>query len=140
MNTQQLTIDQFKQMLAREDIYREQEIEILEELYEGELRLSPSDKVGGLSVAAFQSSLGKVTINVDLDCLHNKMFFLDLSKIYRAVQKELAWRRQGDGIFLRSDNSGVWTATAIEISELFIKERFTSGKIEDLEQDPGTAF
>jgi hypothetical protein len=112
----------------------------VEELYEGELRLAPSDKTGGLSVAAFQSSLGRINIQVDLDCLHNKMFFVDLSKIHRAVQQELQWRKQGDSIFLRSDVSGIHTATAIEISELFIKERFTSGKIEDLSQDPASAY
>ena len=112
----------------------------VEELYEGELRLAPSDKTGGLSVAAFQSSLGRINIQVDLDCLHNKMFFVDLSKIYRGVQQELQWRKQGDSIFLRSDVSGIHTATAIEISELFIKERFTSGKIEDLSQDPASAY
>ena len=77
---------------------------------------------------------------VDTDCLYNKMFFADFSKIYRAVQKSLGWRREGGSIFKRSDVSGVWTATAMEIAELYIKERHTSGKIEDLNETKSTAY
>ena len=112
----------------------------VEELYEGELRLTPDTNVGGLSVAAFQSALGRIDIIVDTDCLHNKMFFCDFSKIYRAVQKQLGWRREGGSIFKRSDVSGVYTATAIEIAELYIKERYTSGKIEDLNESRNIAY
>lgn len=112
----------------------------VEELYEGELRLTPESKVGGLAVAAFQSALGRIDIIVDTDCLHNKMFFCDFSKIYRAVQKQLGWRREGGSIFKRSDVSGVYTATAIEIAEMYIKERHTSGKIEDLNASMATAY
>ena len=68
------------------------------------------------------------------------MFFCDFSKIYRAVQKQLGWRREGGSIFKRSDVSGVYTATAIEIAELYIKERFTSGKIEDLNESRNIAY
>ena len=112
----------------------------VEELYEGSLRLTPDSKVGGLSVASFQSSLGRIDIMVDTDCLYNKMFFCDFSKIHRAVQKQLGWRREGGSIFKRSDVSGVWTATAMEIAELYIKERHTSGKITDLTEAKVTAY
>jgi hypothetical protein len=112
----------------------------VEELYEGELRLTPETKVAGINVASFQSSLGRIDIIVDTDCLYNKMFFCDFSKIYRAVQKQLAWRREGGSIFKRSDVAGVWTATALEIAELYIKERHTSGKIEDLNENKVTAY
>jgi hypothetical protein len=112
----------------------------VEELYEGELRLTPDSKVAGISVASFQSSLGRIDIMVDTDCLYNKMFFADFSKIYRAVQKPLGWRREGGSIFKRSDVSGVWTATAMEIAELYIKERHTCGKIEDLNETKSTAY
>ena len=112
----------------------------IEELYEGELRLTPDSKVAGISVASFQSSLGRIDIMVDTDCLYNKMFFADFSKIYRAVQKPLGWRREGGSIFKRSDVSGVWTATAMEIAELYIKERHTCGKIEDLNETKSTAY
>jgi hypothetical protein len=112
----------------------------VEELYEGELRLTPESKVGGIAVAAFQSALGRIDIMVDTDCLHNKMFFCDFSKIYRAVQKQLGWRREGGSIFKRSDVSGVYTATAIEIAEMYIKERHTCGKIEDLNDNKSTAY
>ena len=112
----------------------------IEELYEGELRLTPDSKVAGISVASFQSSLGRIDIMVDTDALYNKMFFADFSKIYRAVQKQLGWRREGGSIFKRSDVSGVWTATAMEIAELYIKERHTCGKIEDLNETKSTAY
>jgi len=112
----------------------------VEELYEGELRLTPESKVGGLAVAAFQSALGRVDIMVDTDCLHNTMFFCDFSKIYRAVQKQLGWRREGGSIFKRSDVSGMYTATAIEIAEMYIKERHTCGKITDLNDNKATAY
>jgi hypothetical protein len=112
----------------------------VEELYEGELRLTPESKVGGLAVAAFQSALGRIDILVDSDALYHKMFFCDFDKIYRAVQKPLSWRRQGGSIFLRSDTAGVWTATAMEICEYYIKERHTSGRIDDLNEDPATAY
>tara|TARA_Y100000034_G_scaffold97632_1_gene119279 strand:+ start:133 stop:1374 length:1242 start_codon:yes stop_codon:yes gene_type:complete len=112
----------------------------VEELYEGELRLTPDSTVGGLKVASFQSALGKIDIMVDTDCLYNKMFFADFSKIYRGVQKSLGWRREGGSIFKRSDTAGVWTATAMEIAELYIKERHTCGKIEDLNETRSTAY
>ncbi len=112
----------------------------VEELYEGELRLTPSSKVGGLSVASFQSSLGRIDIMPDVDAPYNTMFFVDFNEVYRAVQKPLAWRRQGGSIFKRSDVSGVHTATAIEICDLYIKARHTSGKLQDLSEDPSIAY
>ena len=116
-----------------------QAIEV-EELYEGEMRLSPSDKVGGFEVTAFQSALGRIGIEVDVDATYNRMYFCDFDKIYRAVQKKLGWRRQGGSIFLRSDTAGVWTATALEICEFYIKERHTSGRLDDLNETRSTMF
>jgi hypothetical protein len=68
------------------------------------------------------------------------MFFADFSQIYRAVQRQLDWRRQNGSIFLRSDQRGEWTATALEIAEYYIEERHTSGKIEDLEETRSTMY
>lgn len=110
----------------------------VEELYEGELRLTPQTKVAGLAIASFQSTLGRVDVMTDSDCPYDKMYFADFSKIYRGVQKPLGWRRQGGSIFKRSDVAGVWTATAMEISELYIKERHTSGRIDDILVDVKT--
>lgn len=112
----------------------------VEELYEGELRLTPETKKAGIAVASFQSSLGKIDILTDTDALHNKMFFVDFSKIYRRVQKKLGWIKQGGEIFMRSDDAAFHTAVAEEICEYDIAERHTSGKIEDLEMDPSTAY
>jgi hypothetical protein len=112
----------------------------VEELYEGELRLDPSSKVAGLAVASFQSALGRVDMLLDTDAPYNKMYFVDFSQIYRAVQKKLGWRREGGSIFKRSDTAGVWTATAMEICELYIKERHTSARLDDLSESPGTMY
>lgn len=111
-----------------------------EELYEPELRITPDTKTAGISIASFQSSCGRVNIVTDALAPLNKMFFVDFSQIFRAVQKELDWRRQGGEIFLRSDVSAAWKATAIEICEYFIKQRNRCGKITDLAETEGTAY
>ena len=68
------------------------------------------------------------------------MFFVDFSQIYRALYRKLAWRRQGGQILLRSDSNATWTGTALEICDLYIRQRHSSGKIEDLEEDPSTMY
>ena len=112
----------------------------LDELYESSLRLSPESKTSGVSTASFQSSLGRVTMTPDSDAPYNKIFLTDYSQIFRGVQKKLGWRVQNGQIFLRSDTSPVWTATALEIAELYIKGRNSSGKIEDLNETVKTAY
>lgn len=112
----------------------------VEELYEGELRIAPDTKVAGMAIASFQSTLGKVDIIHSTDAIYNTMFFGDFSQIKRAVQKPLAWRREGGGIFKRSDVAGYYTATCLEICDFYIKERHTSGKIQDLREDYVTAY
>jgi hypothetical protein len=114
----------------------------VEELYESELRLTADSKVGGFVVASFQSSLGKINIVPDTDAPYNKMFFVDWSQVYRAVQKELDWRRndKNGSIFTKSDQSLVYRANALEICEYFIKQRNRCGKIEDLEEQIATAY
>ena len=113
----------------------------VEELYEGELRLTPDTKTAGLALAAFQTAMGRVELLQEPDALYNKIFVADFSKIKRGVQKPLHWRKgKGGGIFLRSDTSAVYTATALEICELYIKDRHTSGKIEDLNETRSTAY
>lgn len=112
----------------------------VEELYEGDLRLTPDSTVAGISVASFQSALGKINIIVDTDALYNTLFAVDFNEIYRATQMPLSWRRQGGQIFKRSDASGVWTATAMEIAELYIKARHTSGRIDDLREAPVSMY
>ena len=106
----------------------------------GGLRLQPSTKTAGIAVASFQSALGKIDILTDVDALHNKMFFVDFSQITRRSQRKLGWIKQGGEIFVRSDDAAFHTAVAEEICEYDIAERHTSGKIEDLEQDPASAF
>lgn len=112
----------------------------VEEMYEGELRLTPDATVAGLPVASFKTTLGRVDIVVDSDAKYGKMFFVDRSKIKRAVQRPLSWRRDGGQIFKRSDVAGVHTATCLEVFEYYILERHTSAKIEDLSESPATAY
>jgi hypothetical protein len=116
-----------------------QAIEV-EELYEGELRLTPESKTGGAAVAAFNSAFGRIEVRTASLAPLNKMFFCDFSQIKRAVQKPLSWRRQGGKIFMRNDAAAVWTATALEVCDLFINERHTCGKISELAETPLNPF
>jgi hypothetical protein len=111
-----------------------------EELYEGELRLAPTDKVAGLDIPTFQSSFGKFSVQTDPDSPYGKMFFIDRSQVTYARQKELSWRGGDKGIFMRDDNSLGWSATALSIGELFIEDRRRCGKIEDLKFNAKTAY
>lgn len=113
----------------------------VEELYEPDLRITPDTETVGLSAPRFQSSFGTITVETTHDCPFNKMYFVDFGQIYRAVQKELDWRRdKAGGIFQRSDQSAVWRATALEICEYFIKQRNRCGRIEDLSETASTAY
>jgi hypothetical protein len=113
-----------------------------EEMYEGELRITPDTKTVGLAASSFQTSLGRVDVMVDSDALYKKMFFIDPTKIYRGVQKELHWRKDGPSspIFKASHTAGVFTATCEEICDLYITDRHTSGKIENLNESPVTMY
>ena len=114
----------------------------VEELYEGELRLSPGDTSGGLAVASFNSTLGRIDIITDTDAPYGQFEFADFSQIHRGVQRPLDWRRDGPGgaIFKRSDVATYYTANVLEVAEYFIKERHTSGRIEDLNYTPVSMY
>lgn len=107
----------------------------MDELYEANVRLTPESKSGGVATPSVHSSLGKLTLEADSDAPYNKIFLADFSEIYRGVQQKLGFRKNAGDIFMRSDVSSVWTATAIEICEMYIKDRKTSAKIEDLNED-----
>lgn len=112
----------------------------VEQLYESELRITPDTKVGGVAIAGFNSSFGRINITTESHAPFNTMFFCDFSQIYRAVQKELDFRRHGQSIFRPNGSSYSWVADALEICEYFIKRRNTSGKIEELAESPQTAY
>jgi hypothetical protein len=147
-----LTPTLFRQMLAmiRQESGANANIMVLtsnwdavnfEELYEGELRLTPTDKVMGLDVATFQSAFGSFSIMTDYAAPYGKMFFIDRSQITYARQQELSWRGQGgEGIFKRDDNNLSYSATALSIGELFIEDRRRCGKITDLKVNVKTAY
>jgi hypothetical protein len=114
----------------------------VDELFESELRVTADSKTGGLSMPEFQSSFGRFRVMPDADAKFGTLFFVDFSQIYRGTQKKLGWRVEKNGsIFKRSDTAAVHTATALEIAELYIRERITSGKIEDLtESNKATVY
>lgn len=109
----------------------------IEEMYEGELRMRPDDKVGGLAATSFQTALGSVKLVVDPDAPYGKFFFVDPNELLFASQAELDWRRDGPGgaIFKRNDASAVYTATALEACELAILTRNKCGKIEAITEN-----
>lgn len=113
----------------------------VEEMYEGELRISETTKVAGIEVAAFQSSMGRINVVDDDQSPYGKLFLVDFGEITRAVQKELDWRRQkGGGIFRPLDNSLNWVANCLEICEFFIERRNRCAKISDIQENKVTAF
>jgi hypothetical protein len=113
----------------------------MEELYEGELRLTATDRVAGLDIPTFQSNFGKFSVMTDQHAPFGKMFFIDRSQITYARQKELAWRTEGaNSIFKRDDNNLSYSATALGIGELFIEDRRRCGKITDLKFNAKTAY
>jgi len=116
------------------------QIQEFEEMYEGELRFSPSDKTTGQEVTGFQSALGRIRYKAETDCPRDKLFAADLTQIYKATQKPLGWRLQGGQMFLRSDSANVWTATMDEVCQLYIKDRRTSGKLTNLDEQANIAY
>lgn len=105
----------------------------VEELYEGEVRITPDTSIVGLVMPTFQTALGKVRIMTDPDSPYGKMFFIDRNEISRSVNQELDWRKSdGGGIMERSNSFLGYVANAVEISEMVIDQRNRCGKIEDL--------
>jgi hypothetical protein len=114
----------------------------IETIYENLVRLTPdSQSVGLPGGLTFKSALGTVTFLSDHDVQYGQIFFINRAKISRPVQKELDWRRsEGGGIFERSDRFGAYTATCIEIGDLFYEERHQCGKIKNLKVTPYSAY
>jgi hypothetical protein len=112
-----------------------------EEMFEGEVRLTESTKVGGIEVSRFQSVSGSYDVVTDDDMPYNKAFFVDMAEITRAEQAQLDWRRAGDGpsgIFQIQQNSLNRVATCMETYEYMIDKRNRGGKIEDLVETKST--
>jgi hypothetical protein len=114
----------------------------VEELYEGQMRITPDTKTTGLAAVRFQSSLGSIKIVTDPDCPYGTMYFLDPSELTRLVQHELAWRKNGKGgaIFRASDEKLIYRASCFEMMEMFIEKRNTSGKIVGLSSSHSSAY
>ena len=104
-----------------------------EELWEGEVRITPQAKVAGIVAPMFHSQFGNVMPYTDADAPYGTMFFVDLREITRAVQKDLDWRKnEGGGILTKSDTHQVWHGDMSECAEFMIDNRRRCGKIENL--------
>jgi hypothetical protein len=107
----------------------------MDELFEDAIRVTPDSGTSGMSAPRFQSSFGTFEVKPNNDAPFNQLIFADLSQIYRGVQKKLGWRVEKNGsIFKRSDLTAVHTATALEIAELYIRERISSGRLTNLNE------
>lgn len=113
----------------------------LEELYEGEYRTAPSDTVAGQAITSFQTALGKLNLRPETDCPYGKIFFVDQSDVYRTVLKDLYWRRNDKGaIFTVDQNSITYRASCLELCDLRIHSRISSGKITNLNETKVTPY
>lgn len=113
----------------------------VEELYEGEVRITPDSSIVGLVMPTFQTALGKVRIMTDPDSPYGKMFFVDRNEISRSVNQELDWRKSdGGGIMERSNTFLGYVGNAVEISEMVIDQRNRCGKIEDLKVNVKSSY
>ena len=114
----------------------------VEKMFENQVRLTPDSKAVGLPGGmTIKDAQGTFTIMTAPKMQYGKMFFIDRQEISHPIQKELDWRRsEGGGIFERSDRFAGYTATCIEIGDLFIERRHTSGKLENLRVTPYSAY
>jgi hypothetical protein len=113
-----------------------------EELFESELRIAPTTRIGGIKVPTFQSSFGEFSIMTDPHCPYGVMFFIDRTEISWLKQRELDWRPTGgpSGIFTTQQGYLGYVASCCAIEDLFIENRRTSGKITNLNVTVGSAY
>lgn len=113
----------------------------VEEMYEGELRITPDTKVAGFAIASFMSTLGRINIINDPDAPYGKMFFVDPAEITPCVQRELDFRRnENGGIFTIDPGALAHRASLLEMFEYVIDQRNKCGKIEGLTESVDTAY
>jgi hypothetical protein len=103
-----------------------------EQLWEGEVRLTPQARIAGLVAPVFHTHFGKVMPYTDSDAPYGKMFFVDRREITRAVQKDLDWRKTGGEILMKSSTNQHYHGDMMEICENMIDNRRRCGKITDL--------
>jgi len=115
-----------------------------EEMYEGELRIAPDTRIGGIKVPTFQSVFGTFSVMTAPYCQYGTMFFIDRNEIAMPIQRPLDWLPGSvQGIFIPSYYSGgtlALSATAMETKDLMIFDRRKCGKIQNLSVTPSTAY
>jgi hypothetical protein len=106
------------------------------DMYEGELRIAPSDKVVGNGAVTIQTPFGQAELVPDVDCAPSVIFAADMSQIEFCTQMPLAFVNPvygSGGMFQSSMQAAVLDARMIEIAQMRIKDRKSSGKIVDLQ-------
>jgi hypothetical protein len=112
-----------------------------EEIFDGDQRLTPRDKAVGIVCPSYQTAFGRIDLMPDYDATSNRMYFIDFTQIRRAEQRKMGWLKGPiEGIFHMSPSSATMYARLLEISELYIKDRRTSGRIEDLTETRKTVY
>ncbi len=110
-----------------------------EELYEGELRITPDTKTVGNPSPSFASGFGNIQVEYDTDAPFNKLYLPDFNEIYWAEQLPMTWIADTNDSPLRvSEVSAVVRGHLMEIGEYYIENRNSSGRIDDITQDPLT--
>jgi hypothetical protein len=109
-----------------------------EEAGQGELRVSPTDRIGGRVVQKFQSVFGEFSVMTHAFAPYGEMTFLDRSTVELFTQQEMDWRPASDagGIFSRSNDNLSYVASMLGIYDLGIHERSKCGKITNLNVTP----
>lgn len=105
------------------------------DMYEGELRIAPSDDVVGSGAKTINTPFGQLELEPDVDCPPTTLFDADMTQIEHCVQMPLGFVNPvygSSGMFQSSSTSAVLGARMIEIAQYRIQERKTSGKITDL--------
>lgn len=107
----------------------------LDEMEQDQLRYRPEDTAVGMRVKSVQTSNGVTTFEPDMDCPPSRLFRVDPSQLYRYVQEEMGFVRRGGQVLFESTTSKNAVGNMREIAELAIKQRNTSGRIDDLSTD-----
>lgn len=124
-------------------------ISLFETMWESAIRITPDTKTNGLVNPAFQSALGKVSLEIDKDAPYHTLFLFDPAQITYAIQAPLAPQpvalgeggdAAGSGIFMLDGGNSRYMCMFLEQSELFYEQRNRMMRIDDLNETIGSAF
>jgi hypothetical protein len=100
----------------------------VEELYEEDLRIQPSDSQKGLPVV-LKTAFGTVRPETDPDFPFQEHICINPSALFLAQQSELHWRGVGGQNLVPSQQAAVHNGTVWMSEQMYITNRKTCGKI-----------